>query len=146
MELALYTNTFTTQTGTNHYSYYLDVDGFVDQYWVIEFTKQIDGYRLSDYFSKDRNGKVTPVPVWDWNLSFGNANYLDGGHYANWYWNQLSFGDHPWAKRLITGSAANTGIGDPDFCQKLADRWGVLVPLSTDQLPDAAICGVQLGA
>jgi len=57
-----------TATGTNHYSYYMDVDGFVDQFWIVEFCKQIDGYRLSDYFSKDRNGKVTPVPIWDWNL------------------------------------------------------------------------------
>jgi len=126
MEKSIYAANYTNATGTNHYSYYMDVDAFVEQFWINEFPKQIDGYRLSDYFSKDRNGKVRPVPIWDWNLSFGNANYLDGGHYANWYWNQTSFTDYPWAKRLITGSVNNTGVGDPDFCQKIADRWAVL--------------------
>jgi hypothetical protein len=125
-EVALYTNTWLTQTGTNHYSYYFDQDAFVEQFWIVEFPKQIDGYRLSDYFSKERSGKVRPVPIWDWNLSFGNADYLDGGHFSNWYWNQTGFADHPWAKRMITGNSGNTGIGDPDFCQKIADRWAVL--------------------
>jgi len=117
MEAALYGNNWLIATGTNHYSNYLDVDSFVEQFWIVEFTKQIDGYRLSDYFSKDRNGKVKPVPIWDWNLSFGNANYLDGGNYRNWYYTELGAGDHPWAWRLIA---------DPDFSQKVADRWAVL--------------------
>ena len=68
-----------TRTGTNHYAHYIDVDAFVDQHWIVEFPKQIDGYRISNFFSKDRNDKVKNVPIWDWNLSFGNANYLEGG-------------------------------------------------------------------
>jgi hypothetical protein len=124
MELALYTNTWLAQTGTNHYSNYLDVDSFVDQFMIVEFTKQIDGYRLNTFFQKDRNGKVKAGPIYDWELSFGNADYLDGGHFSNWYYSQLGASDYPWAKRLIVGNAGNVGIGDPDFCQKIADRWG----------------------
>jgi len=80
---------------------------FVEQFWIVEFTKQIDGYRLSDYFSKDRNGKVTPVPIWDWNLSFGNANYLDGGPCHGLVLGQFGGGigpsEHIWARRPMTG-------------------------------------------
>ncbi|HTD66093.1 MAG TPA: CotH kinase family protein, partial [Candidatus Limnocylindria bacterium] len=126
MEQALYAPTWLTATGTNHYSYYLDPDAFVDQFWIVEFPKQIDGYRLSNYFQKDRNGRVKPAPIWDWNLSFGNANYLDGGHTNGWYYNQLAAVDHIWARRLITGALGGTGVGDPDFNQKIADRWAVL--------------------
>jgi hypothetical protein len=127
MEKVLYAPNWLTAVGTNHYSYYLDVDSFVDFHWLVEFTKQIDGYRLSDYFTKARNGKVQMEPMWDWNLSFGNANYLDGGHTNRWYYEDLGDADHIWLRRLIAGSALATGTnGDPDFTQKIADRWSVL--------------------
>jgi CotH kinase protein/Lamin Tail Domain/Chitobiase/beta-hexosaminidase C-terminal domain len=127
MEQALYAANWTTLTGTNHYSYYLDVDSFVDFHWLIEFTKQIDGYRISNYYHKDRNGKIKEGPAWDFNLAFGNANYLLGGQTNGWYYDQLGQGDHPWLRRLITGTV-NPGdsAGDPDFTQKIADRWGFL--------------------
>ena len=126
-EASMYANNWTNATGTNHYSYYIDTDAFVDQHWIVEFTRQIDGYRLSDYFHKDRNGKVRPEPIWDWNLSFGNADYLNGGRTNGWYFSDLGDGDHIWLRRLITGRTASSPIaGDPDFKQKIVDRWGVL--------------------
>jgi hypothetical protein len=136
MELAMYTNTWLSQTGTNHYSHYMDVDSFVDLHWIVEFTKQIDGYRLSSFFHKPRNGKVTAGPIWDWNLAYGNANYLRGGQTNGWYFAEQDQGmtanEHIWLRRLINGNAAmGAGNalgpgGDPDFNQKIADRWSVL--------------------
>ncbi len=126
MERALYTNTWTTQTGTNHYSYYLNMERFADQMLHVEFTKQIDGYRLSDYFTKGRDGKIGPGPVWDWNLSFGNADYAQGGMTNTWYYEITGEQDHPWARRLITGtSSSTTSSGDPEFVQLIADRWSM---------------------
>ncbi|MBM3847417.1 MAG: hypothetical protein FJ405_14190, partial [Verrucomicrobia bacterium] len=142
MERALYTNNWLSLTGTNHYSHYLDIDSFVDFHWLVEFTKQIDGVRLSTYFHKDRGGKVKAGPVWDWNLSFGNADYLRGGQTNGWYYAEedqgMSANEHIWLRRLINGSP-NMGTlladgsgngpgpgGDPDFNQKIADRWGIL--------------------
>ena len=142
MERAMYTNNWLSQTGTNHYTSYLDVDSFVDFHWLVEFTKQIDGIRLSTYFTKDRNDKVQAGPVWDWNLSFGNANYWRGGLTNGWYYSQDDVGmnsdAHIWLRRLINGNPALGPVisydlgngpgpgGDPDFNQKVADRWGVL--------------------
>lgn len=115
----------------NGYARYIDIDSFVDQHWIVEFTKQIDGYRLSNYMHKDREGKITMDPVWDWNLSFGNANYLRGGIMGGWYWTNSAEGitqlEHIWLRRLITGTSDPFGTsGDPDFRQKITDRWGEL--------------------
>ncbi|MFM1769209.1 MAG: hypothetical protein RJA22_1738 [Verrucomicrobiota bacterium] len=127
MEGALYAANWTNATGTNHYSYYMDVDAFVDQHHHVEFTRQIDGYRLSSYYSKDRNGKFGPKPVWDWNLSFGNANYGNGGYTNGWYFGEGTDVVHPWQRRLIFGGTAASGTGgDPDYRQKITDRWAVL--------------------
>ena len=126
-ERALYAANWTKATGTNHYSWYIDVDSFVDNHWIVEFTKQIDGYRLSNYLRKDRGGKVMMEPIWDWNLSFGNADYLNGWMTSGWYYQLLDQNDHIWLRRLICGTTSATGIsGDPDFNQRIADRWSVL--------------------
>lgn len=116
MESVLYGANWTNATGTNHYSHYLDLDSFADHQLHVELSKQIDGYRLSGYFSKDRNGKIAMSPLWDWNLSFGNADYLEGGRTNGWYYSLLGEPDHIWLRRLIS---------DPDFSQRVADRWSV---------------------
>ncbi len=126
MERMLYTNDWTTRTGTNHYSYYLDPIAFADQMIHVELTKQIDGYRLSDYFNKGQDGRIGPGPVWDWNLAFGNADYAQGGMTNTWYYEVTGEADHPWARRLITGaSSATASTGDPNFVQLISDRWSI---------------------
>jgi len=99
------------------YASYIDVGSFVDMHWMAEFAKNIDGIRLSNYFHKDRNGKVAEGPIWDWDLALGNANYLEGGLTNNWYYPQLSDNDDIWLRKLRT---------DPDFYQQIIDRWGAL--------------------
>jgi hypothetical protein len=96
------------------YQHYLDVPSFIDQHWLIEMSKNIDGFRYSVYFSKDRGGKVKSAPVWDWNLSFGNANYLDGESPSGWYTEQLRDTEISWSRRLVA---------DPEYNQKQLDRW-----------------------
>jgi CotH kinase protein/Lamin Tail Domain/Chitobiase/beta-hexosaminidase C-terminal domain/Fn3 associated len=126
-EQSIYADDWLTRTGTNHYTNYIDVDSFVDQHWIVEFSKQIDGYRLNNYMQKDRGGKIKMEPIWDWNLSFGNADYLEGGKASGWYWAELGVGDHIWARRMLTGTtSATTTTGDPDFVQKVRDRWSML--------------------
>lgn len=102
------------------YAQYIDCDSFVDNHWIVEYSKQVDGFRFSSYFQKDRNGKIKWEPLWDWNLSFGNANYLEGGYTDGWYWPLLPVEDHIWARRLVGAP------GDPDYLQRITDRWGEL--------------------
>jgi hypothetical protein len=71
----------------NNFYRYADVDSFIYNAWWVEIFKQIDGYRLSTYFYKDRGEKVRAFPLWDYNLSLGNANYNAGMDPAGWYFN-----------------------------------------------------------
>ncbi len=69
------------------YAKYWDVQSLVDFFIVNELTRNVDGYRLSTFFYKDRNsvnGKFKMGPVWDFNLALGNANYCDGARISNW--------------------------------------------------------------
>lgn len=96
------------------YAKYIDVDSFIDHHIMVEVTKNIDGYRLSTFMYKDRDGKLVMGPIWDYNLSMGNANYLQGEFPAGWYYPQLGTGDYPWYGRLFQ---------DPEFQQRYVDRW-----------------------
>lgn len=65
-------------TGEGNYKEYIDIYSFIDFTLITELTKNIDGYRLSTFLHKDKNGKLKAGPIWDFNLAIGNANYYDG--------------------------------------------------------------------
>ncbi len=96
------------------YPAFIDADSFIDHHIMVEMTKNIDGYRLSTFMFKDRNGKLNMGPVWDYNLTLGNANYLDGWLPTGWYYPLLTSADYPWWGRLFQ---------DPEFQLRYADRW-----------------------
>jgi hypothetical protein len=96
------------------YAKYIDVGSFIDHHILVELTKNIDGYRLSTYMYKDREEKLNMGPIWDYNLTLGNANYLDGWKPDGWYYGLVSDGDYPWYRKLQT---------DPAFKQKYSERW-----------------------
>ena len=69
------------------YPAYLNVASFVDNYIINEVSKNVDGYRLSSYYHKDRDsrgGKITAGPVWDYNFSFGNVAYYHAERTGEW--------------------------------------------------------------
>ena len=97
-ETALYSASFGDPT--LGYQAFIDRDTFIDNQWSVEIAKQIDGYRLSQYFWKERGGKLKNGPIWDYNLAFGNANYLFGDIPTGWYYTQLAGADYAWYPRL----------------------------------------------
>ena len=114
-EQVLYGSNF--QDPTEGYAAFIDVDSFIDHHIVVELCKNIDGFRLSTYMSKARNGKLRMGPVWDYNLSLGNADYLNGWIPTGWYYDLLGGGDYPWWRRLFE---------DPEFRLAYADKWFAL--------------------
>ena len=46
----------------NGYAQYIDVDSFVDSFISIELARNTDGYGLSTYYYKDRDGKLVAGP------------------------------------------------------------------------------------
>jgi hypothetical protein len=111
-EAALYGANF--RDPENGYARYIDVGSFIDHHIMVELTKNIDGYRLSTFMYKPREGKLHMGPIWDYNLSIGNANYLNGGNPVGWYYPQLNANDYPWYPRLQQ---------DPGFREAYAQRW-----------------------
>jgi hypothetical protein len=111
-ENALYSENF--RDPQRGYAGYLDVGSFIDAHWLIEATKNVDGFRYSAFLSKDRGGKLKPEPPWDWNRSFGNANYYGGGQTSGWYWTNLRAEEISWYLRMRE---------DPDFVERCTARW-----------------------
>ncbi len=112
---ALYGSNFTNPT--NGYAKYLDVDAFIDHFWLAEVTKNVDAFRYSAFLHKPRGGKITMGPAWDWNLAFGNADYYDGYETSGWYYENLRDTEISWIYRLRQ---------DAEFMQRSADRWAEL--------------------
>jgi hypothetical protein len=46
------------------YGAYLDTDSFIDYHLITEATKNVDGYRFSVFYHKDRGGKIKADPIW----------------------------------------------------------------------------------
>ncbi len=96
-ETAVHFQNHDTVTG---YMSYINSESFFDMIIMNEISRNVDGYRLSTYLYKDKNEKLTAGPLWDYNLSFGNANYyngwetnglqvfedLGGDHWGNPFW------------------------------------------------------------
>lgn len=104
------------------YRKYLDVNSFIDYFLLNEISKNVDGYRLSTFFYKDKQskgGKLKAAPAWDYNLAWWNADYCGGNLTTGWAWDIGSVcpgGWQPnfWWRRLLQ---------DPLYTYELKCRW-----------------------
>ncbi|MBN1480796.1 CotH kinase family protein [candidate division KSB1 bacterium] len=118
------------------YPKYIDMESLVDHFIINEVSRNIDAYRLSAFMYKDRDDndpKLKIGPVWDFNLSFGNADYFDGWKSDGWNLDHLiiytahEFTPPFWWKRMRETN---------DFKGRLYRRWQALRNgvLQTDEL------------
>jgi len=93
---------------------FADLSSFIDYFLINELSHNVDGYRLSTFFYKDKKnlgGKLTIGPVWDYDLAFRNADYCNGSNTDTWAWqfNNTCAGDYwqvPfWWEKLMTDTA-----------------------------------------
>ncbi len=108
------------------YTKLLDVPSFIDYVLLNEIGKNVDAYRLSTFFYKDRDDKDSRLhagPVWDFNIALGNADYCGGESTANWAidFNNICGGDswviHFWWQKLWR---------DQEFRRQVKERWAEL--------------------
>ena len=99
----------------------MDIDTFVDTYLMFELSKNVDGYRLSTYFYKDRDsqdGRLKYGPIWDFDISLGNCDYDNCNLTSGWEVmnKNASAGTHApsWTRKLMS---------DPVFANRFAKRW-----------------------
>jgi hypothetical protein len=99
------------------YTRYVNIDSFVDYHWMQELGKNGDGYWFSEFYHKDRGGKINIGPIWDCDLYFGNTWYNDGFKTNGWRWERSGGNHYTWYKRMFK---------DPGFLQRYIDRWSEL--------------------
>lgn len=120
-ERAAHSVNFATPDGYRKYAY---LPSFLDFFILNEWSKNVDGYRLSTYFTKPKitqnGGKLIMGPVWDFDIAWRNANYCNAEFIPGWqyqiedicpggYWQPPT-----WWKILRT---------DPGFNNELKCRW-----------------------
>lgn len=103
---------------------YINVLSFIDYFLITELSRDLDGYRCSVYFYKDKDsngGKLNTSPLWDYNLGFGNGNFMDAEKTAGWTADGIGNGDPYecvfWWERLMA---------DPYFKARIKSRWNEL--------------------
>ena len=91
--------------GGKSFEEYIDLTSFAEAHLLNELGRNVDGYRLSSYFHKQKDsdgGKIFAGPVWDFNLAFRNADYCDGANTEGLIFNQLCDGGYPfWWNALL---------------------------------------------
>ena len=84
-ENAMYSDKY--QDKVTGYFPLIDMKSFVDYYIINELSRNLDGYRISTFLHKDKDskgGKITMGPYWDYDITFGNANFFGAGSPEGW--------------------------------------------------------------
>ena len=108
--------------GDGSYDQFIDVDSFIDHHLLVEMARNVDGYVLSTYLHKDKEGLLNMGPIWDYNGSLGNADYFEAWEIEGWHFNNSEFpADNPtayhWYEELMK---------HPAFQQRYRERWADL--------------------
>jgi hypothetical protein len=113
---------------------YFDVRSFVDFQIMQELVNNVDGYKFSTFFYKDKDskdGKLHAGPLWDFDLCYGNEDYTDFNlrtdtwlypKFADYYGGRI----HWWARMME----------DLSYRSVFANRWKELRngPFETDSV------------
>jgi hypothetical protein len=115
MENALFAD---RDAGWTHRTYlnYLDAPSWVDHHLLETFVGNVDAFAHSDYFYKDRGGKLVAGPVWDFDRSLGSYDERTAPP-ETWSAGPVDVWSYGWYGVLAR---------DPEFQQAWIDRWQAL--------------------
>lgn len=147
---SIFTNLQTATTSQNSsiitgFPSIIDIPSFVDFFIMNELGSNPDGYQLSTFFHKDRNGKLRAGPIWDFNLTYGNDLFVygfdrsktnvwqfsDGGNDGAKFWNDL-FNHSTFKCYLAKRWKEVTAANQPLNYSVIAARIDQLVALTTE--------------
>ena len=103
--------------GEEGYAGLIDVDAAIDHHLLNVLAFNVDALRLSGYFHKPRNGKLTFGPIWDFDRALGSTDGRDRNPRT---WRSTSgdrgtdFFNYPWWRDMFR---------DLDFFQRYIDRY-----------------------
>ena len=113
------------------YHQFIDADQWVDNLIGNIICFNVDGYRLSGYFHKDRNERLRQGPYWDCDrcLGTGSAPNNDNRCFSPFFW-RLPASDVGTDNGTDFFGVSNVGVSwftplfrDPDFWQRFIDRY-----------------------
>ncbi len=125
-EDTVYGPNFSDTAGGGGFRRYINTGTFIDFFLMEELGRTVDGYRSSSFMYKDKDskgGKLSCGPMWDFNLSYGNADYCLAYDTTGWQYNFAtvcpSFTSEPphWWARLLQ---------DTIYTHDLKCRWNDL--------------------
>lgn len=123
-EQALYGNNF--KDPVTGYRAYINVTSFIDYFIVNEIARNVDGYKKSCFYYKNRNsvnGLLHAGPVWDFDWAWKNISecYFGVTNGSGWAYKVLQCNVWPtptgWMPRLME---------DPQFINELKKRYSAL--------------------
>ncbi|MBN2412409.1 CotH kinase family protein [candidate division KSB1 bacterium] len=110
------------------YETVIDVPSFIDHFLLNEFPKNVDAYRISAYLYKQnarQGGKLFAGPIWDFNLSFGNAWYEEDKFVTDTWQVDYSISIRPWDGYRVPFWWPPL-VKYPAFTSRLKQRWNEL--------------------
>ncbi|MDM7924590.1 MAG: CotH kinase family protein [bacterium] len=110
----------------NGWACFIDADAFADHFILNEISKNVDGYRLSAFFSKERDsrgGKLAAGPVWDMDLGVGNADYYGAEGPGDWQIDNLTSHPQAMADNSPPPFFWKKLLEDPAFRSRVRVRW-----------------------
>lgn len=118
---------------------YLDVPSFVNHVIVNEITRNMDGYIRSQYFHKDRDGKIVAGPLWDFDLTMGVGGYFENTNIEGWQYERT-------IDRQNSSDWFRVLMAEPTFAAAVATRYRELrQTLLSDVQIDARIAELTAG-
>jgi hypothetical protein len=151
--IRLFVNTFETKLYSTQfrdpiagYKAFLDVNSFIDYFIIGEVSRNVDAYKKSCYYYKDRDnrgGLLHAGPVWDfdwaWKNIYDNCYIWIATDGSNWAYKVNDCSNWPvvpsWITRLLE---------DPSFCNTLHTRYAALrKTILSDEYLDLYIDSVQ---
>jgi hypothetical protein len=112
---------------------FVDLGSFIDFMICQELANNVDAYALSSFFYKQRDsngGKLVAGPLWDFNLSFGNADYGRSQFTTTYSFNTYLDPAPRWWKRMLE---------DSKFTDQMTQRW---ISLRQDKLSNERIFSI----
>jgi hypothetical protein len=114
-------NGYNFKDPVNGYKKYVDIGSFADYQIMEELSNNVDGYRYSTFFHKDKDTKGNKLhagPLWDFDLCYGNEDYYQNC-WVTYGWLYPTYGNNEglpmhWWNRMME---------DPVYERRFVTRW-----------------------
>jgi|GEM_PF-1485085 len=109
------------------YKNFTDIDTWTSAHIIKALAKEVDGFFLSTYFSKDRGSKLKHGPVWDFDRTMGSVDKrtLDPIGWDTGLPGNPSYGNvYYWKTNQYKGGVhIKNMVNDPDYETEFIDKW-----------------------